>query len=64
MHDETDRFAGQVVLMVSVALDELRATEAEADLAKVRARILSVERTLGELLESAKKKVEPPRLGL
>ena len=39
----------------TVALDELRATEAEPDLAKVRLKIASVENTLKELLELANK---------
>jgi hypothetical protein len=64
MADEKDVFPGQVVLMLSVALEELQAIEAEPDLSKVRARILGIENTLKELLSLAKKAVDPPRLGL
>jgi hypothetical protein len=64
MRDEQDPFPGQVILMVSVALDELRATEAECDLARVRMRIVSVEGTLKELLALANKRTQAPRLGL
>lgn len=54
-HDAQDAIASQCVLMLTVALDELRATEAEPDLAKVRLKIASVENTLKELLELANK---------
>ena len=63
--DAKDAIASQCVLMLTVALDELRATEAEADLAKVRIKIASVENTLKELLELANKATKPQRrLGL
>lgn len=48
-------FPGQTILMLSVALDELRLVEAEPDLAKVRIAVASVENTLKELLALAKK---------
>ena len=48
-------FPGQAILMLSVALDELRLVEAEPDLAKVRIAVASVEDTLKELLALAKK---------
>ena len=41
--------------MLSVALDELRTVEAEPDLARVRIAVASVENTLKELLEIAKR---------
>jgi hypothetical protein len=47
-----------------VALDELRLVEGEPDIAKVRIAVLSVERTLKELLELAKRAAGQPRLGL
>ena len=46
MDDAKNALPGQCILMLAVALDELRATEAEPDLAKVRIRIASVENTL------------------
>ena len=48
-------FPDQAILMLSVALDELRLVEAEPDLAKVRIAVASVEDTLKELLALAKK---------
>lgn len=63
MDEKTEALAGQCILMLAVALDELKATEAEPDLAKVRAKIASVETTLKELLELAKAAAES-RLGL
>ena len=54
MSEARDSLPGQCILMLAVALDELRATEAEPDLAKVRLAIASVENTLKELLEIAK----------
>ena len=62
--NDNEPFPGQAVLMLSVALEDLQAIEAEPDLSKVRARILGVESTLKELLEVAKKAVKPSRLGL
>ena len=50
MDDAEKALPGQCILMLAVALDELRATEAEPDLAKVRIKIASVENTLKELL--------------
>ena len=47
-------FPGQAILMLSVALDELRLVEADPDLAKVRIAVASVEDTLKELLALAK----------
>jgi hypothetical protein len=55
MSNEQVAFPGQAILMLSVALDELRLVEAEADLAKVRIAVASVEDTLKELLALAKK---------
>jgi hypothetical protein len=64
MSDAENALPGQCILMLAVALDELRATEAEPDLAKVRIKIASVENTLKELLELAKAVAQPqPRLG-
>ena len=54
MSEARDALPGQCILMLAVALDELRATEAEPDLAKVRLAIASVENTLKELFEIAK----------
>jgi hypothetical protein len=62
--NDNEPFPGQAVLMLSVALEDLQAIEAEPDLSKVRARILGVESTLKELLELAKKATKPSRLGL
>ena len=55
MTEEKEALPGQVILMVSVALDELRLVEGEPDLAKVRIAVLSVENTLKELLGIAKR---------
>ena len=55
MANEQALFPGQAILMLSVALDELRLVEAEPDLAKVRTAVASVENTLKELLALAKK---------
>ena len=63
MNDAEKALPGQCILMLALALDELRATEAEPDLAKVRIKIASVENTLQELLELAKA-VAQPRLKL
>ena len=49
---------GQCRLMLAVALDELTATEAEPDLAKVRIAIASVKNTLNELNEIARRASE------
>ena len=46
-------------LIPAVVLEELKATEAEPDLAKVRVKIASVENTLKELLLFAKAVGEP-----
>jgi hypothetical protein len=43
MPNEQGVFPGQAILMLSVALDELRLVEAEPDLAKVRIAVASVE---------------------
>ena len=48
-------FAAKVVLMVSVALNELSMVEAEPDLAKTRIAIASVKSTLTELSAIAAK---------
>jgi hypothetical protein len=56
--------AAKAVLMLGVALDGLAMIEAEPDIAKVRVGITSVQATLNELLEAAKKEAPPPRLGL
>jgi hypothetical protein len=45
------RYPGRCILMLAVALDELKATEG----AKVRIAIASVENTLQELLDLAQK---------
>jgi hypothetical protein len=55
MSEERDAFPAQAVLMLSVALDELRTVEGEPDLAKVRIPVSSVEGTPKELLGLAKK---------
>ena len=41
MSEARDALPGQCILMLAVALDELRATEAKPDLAKVRLAIAS-----------------------
>ena len=41
--------------MLSVALDDFRTVEAEPDLARVRIAVASVENTMKELLEIAKR---------
>ena len=53
MSEEKEALPGQAILMLSVALDELRTVEAEPDLARVRIAVASVENTLKELLEKA-----------
>ena len=53
MGEKQKALPGQCILMLAVALDELRATEGEPDLAKVRIAIASVENTLQELLALA-----------
>ena len=53
MGEKHKALPGQCILMLAVALDELRATEGEPDLAKVRIAIASVENTLQELLALA-----------
>lgn len=58
MSEAKEALPGQAILMLSVALDELRLVEGEPDLAKVRIAVLSVERTLKELLEIAKRATE------
>jgi hypothetical protein len=55
MSEEKEALPGQAILMLSVALDELRTVEAEPDLARVRIAVASVENTLKELLEIAKR---------
>jgi hypothetical protein len=55
MAEQQAAFPAQTILMLSVALDELRSVEAEPDLAKVRIAVASVEDTLEELLALAKK---------
>lgn len=55
MAKEQASFPDQAILMLSVALDELRLVEAEPDLAKVRIAVASVEDTLKELFALAKK---------
>jgi hypothetical protein len=55
MSEGKEALPGQAILMLSVALDELRLVEGEPDLAKVRIAVLSVERTLKELLDIAKR---------
>jgi hypothetical protein len=62
--NEKEEFPGQAILMLSVALEDLEAIEAEPDLGKVRLRIAAVENTLKELLTLAKKAGGEPRLGL
>jgi hypothetical protein len=62
--NEKEEFPGQAILMLSVALEDLEAIEAEPDLGKVRLRIAAVENTLKELLALAKKAGGEPRLGL
>jgi hypothetical protein len=64
MSKEQQALPGQAILMLSVALDELRLVEGEPDIAKVRIAVLSVESTLQELLEIAKQAAGQPRLGL
>ena len=64
MSEEKEALPGQAILMLSVALDELRLVEGEPDIAKVRIAVLSVESTLKELLEIAKRAAGQPRLGL
>ena len=54
MSNDKDALPGQCLLIIAVALDELRATEAEMDIAKIRVKIASVENTLNELLEIAR----------
>ena len=54
MDERKDALPGQCILMLAVALDELRLTEGEPDLAKVRIAIASVQNTLKELLALAK----------
>ena len=63
MNEKKEALAGQVILMLAVALEELDATKAEPDLSKVRGKILSVESTLKELQELARA-AEAERLGL
>ena len=64
MDASKETLPAQCILMLGVALEELRATEAEPDLARVRLRIASVENTLKELLEIAKGAGDGDRLGL
>ena len=65
MDQNKEALPGQCILMLAAALDELSATEAETDLGKVRARIASVEHTLNELLEIARRAAgNTDRLGL
>ena len=42
MSEEKEALPGQAILMLSVALDELRTVEAEPDLARVRIAVASV----------------------
>jgi hypothetical protein len=55
MSEKKEALPGQAILMLSVALEELRAVEAVSDLAKVRTAVAGVENTLKELLEIAKR---------
>ena len=65
MDTNKEALPGQCILMLSAALDELSATEAETDLSRVRIRIASVESKLNELLEIARKAAgDTDRLGL
>ncbi len=65
MDTNKEALPGQCILMLAAALEELSTTEAETDLNKVRVRITSVESTLNELLEIAKKAAGgTDRLGL
>lgn len=58
MDEKKEALPGQCILMLAVALDELGLLEAEPDLAKVRIGVASVEKTLKELLEIARKAAE------
>jgi hypothetical protein len=65
MSEGKDALAGQCLLIIPVALNELRATEAETDIAKIRVKIASVENTLKELLDVARNSAnDNHRLGL
>ena len=65
VNESKEALPGQCILMLAVALDELRSTEAETDLEKVRRRIASVESNLKALLEVAKQAAgDSGRLGL
>ena len=55
MDEKKEALPGQCILMLAIALDELRMTEGEPKLGKVRLAIASVENTLKELLEIAKR---------
>ena len=62
---ELNTLSARAVLMLGVALDGLAMIEAEPDIAKVREGVASVQSTLRELLELAKKEPAPSsRLGL
>ena len=52
--------SAKAVLMLGVALDGLAMIEAESDLSKVRQGVASVQSTLQELLELAKRESPPP----
>lgn len=58
--DDKAGFAGQAVLMLRVALNEIATIEAEPDIAKVRIGIASVKSTLKELLVEACKEADLP----
>jgi hypothetical protein len=51
--ESKDAFPAQVMMMVSVALEELQRSEAETDLARVRNLIMNAQSTLTELHELA-----------
>jgi hypothetical protein len=59
-----DAFPAQVLMMVAVALEELRRSEAETDLVRIRSLIMNVESTLIELHElAAKADGDAPKAG-
>jgi hypothetical protein len=53
--ESKDAFPAQVMMMVSVALEELQRSEAETDLARVRNLIMNAQSTLIELHALASK---------
>ena len=59
-----DAFAGQVMMMLAVALEELQQSEAETDLVRIRNLIMNAQSTLIELHELASKaNKETPKQG-